>query len=109
MVDVEKDTLIELDTMEFVKGSIFEESSGLITNFILSGACLLYLIMFALYWWCAIEWCVIYYLSWFIKNEFEFSLSLSLISSISKDQHPQIFSKELKSKFRFSIDLICQK
>ena len=47
--DVEKDTLIELDTMEFVKGSIFEESSSLITKFVLSGACLLYLIMFALY------------------------------------------------------------
>lgn len=47
--DVEKETLIELDTMEFIKGSIFEESSGFITNFVLSGACLLYLIMFALY------------------------------------------------------------
>lgn len=61
--DVEKETLIELDTMEFIKGSIFEArdlpstdimsegtgSSGFITNFVLSGACLLYLIMFVRY------------------------------------------------------------
>ena len=60
--DVEKETLVELDTMEFIKGSIFEAmglpakenpegtgSSGFITNFVLSGACLLYLIMFVRY------------------------------------------------------------